>query len=142
MTLLDVVVTLLLDATSAGVVMTVEDDWIDSEPVVGLVGLVGLVAVVAVVAVVEVVVVGIVVAVVLVVELDVRLGSDSRRRLPVSSRSRVVASAPATAASVTAAVVSAAPPHPAFISASAMEVARMLIRKAGLFWLIGYSLIQ
>ncbi len=76
------------------------------------------------------------------VELDVSLLSDSRRRALVSSKFRVVASAPATAASVNAADVSAAPPHPVLISASATDVAIRLIRKIGLLWLIRYSLIQ
>jgi hypothetical protein len=105
---------------------------------------IGVVAVVSGVVVVgaEAVVVGIVVAELNVVEAVVPGRCDSRRRLLVSSIVRVVALAPATAASVNAAVVSAAPPHPVLISASAADVAIRLIRKTGLLWLIRYSLIQ
>jgi hypothetical protein len=114
------------------------------EVVVVEVVVVGVVVVgVVVVVVVEVgsVVVGTVVVEPLVVVAEVTDFAD----LPyfaVSSIAKVLEFAPAAAASVNAAVVSAAPPHPTLISANATDVVRRLIRKAGLFWLMSYSLIQ
>jgi hypothetical protein len=98
--------------------------------------------VVAGIVVVEVVVVGTVEVELLVVEAVVPERFDSRRRRLVSSRVRLVAFVPATAASVIAAEVSPAPPHPELINESVIEAESRLIRKTGLCWLIEYSLIQ
>jgi hypothetical protein len=113
-----------------------------TDAVLGAVEVVGAIVVGAVVVGAigaEAVEAGIILAELIDVEAVVAGSAESRRRLLVSSRFKVVASVPATAVSVTAAVASCAPPHPVFIRESAIEAASKLIRKTELLWRIGYS---
>ncbi len=78
---------------------------------------------------VEVAVVGIGVAELTVVKVVLPDAVDPRKFIAVSISVRAPPSEPATAVSVSAVFAFASPPHPMFVNNSAIDVARILIRK-------------